>query len=248
MQLLFFIKLKFPHIIIKNIYGDFMEFFYIVILSVVSLAVLFIITKVIGFRQISEMSFFDYVIGITIGSIAAEMSTNIDLEWWKGITAMAVYGIIGVILSLLSQKSIAARKIISGKPIILIEKGKISKKNMKKARIELDDLLSSARGNGYFNLSDIDYAIMETTGKISFQPVGQKRNLNPKDFNFAPQNEGLYINIIMDGNIIEDNLSVAGITKKELGNMLKARGEKVEDIILGTIDSNKQLSIFKKNS
>lgn len=225
-----------------------MEFLYIVILSVVSLAVLFIITKVIGFRQISEMSFFDYVIGITIGSIAAEMSTNIDLEWWKGITAMAVYGIIGVILSLLSQKSLAARKIISGKPIILIEKGKISKKNMKKARIELDDLLSSARGNGYFNLSDIDYAIMETTGKISFQPVGQKRNLNPKDFNFAPQNEGIYINIIMDGNIIEDNLSVAGITKKELGNMLKARGERVEDIILGTIDSNKQLSIFQKNS
>ena len=225
-----------------------MEFLYIVILSIVSLAVLFIITKVIGFRQISEMSFFDYVIGITIGSIAAEMSTNIDLEWWKGITAMAVYGIIGVILSLLSQKSLTARKIISGKPIILIEKGKISKKNMKKARIELDDLLSSARGNGYFNLSDIDYAIMETTGKISFQPVGQKRNLNPKDFNFAPQNEGLYINIIMDGNIIDDNLSVAGITKKELGNMLKARGERVEDIILGTIDSNKQLSIFQKNS
>lgn len=225
-----------------------MEFLYIIILSVVSLVVLFIITKVIGFRQISEMSFFDYVIGITIGSIAAEMSTNLDLEWWKGITAMAVYGIIGVILSLLSQKSIAARKIISGKPIILIEKGKISKKNMKKARIELDDLLSSARGNGYFNLSDIDYAIMETTGKISFQPVGQKRNLNPKDFNFAPQNEGIYINIIMDGNIIEDNLSVAGITKKELGNMLKARGEKIENIILGTIDSNKQLSIFKKNS
>lgn len=225
-----------------------MEFLYIIILSVVSLAVLFIITKVIGFRQISEMSFFDYVIGITIGSIAAEMSTNIDLEWWKGITAMAVYGIIGVILSLLSQKSLAARKIISGKPIILIEKGKIIKKNMKKARIELDDLLSSARGNGYFNLSDIDYAIMETTGKISFQPVGQKRNLNPKDFNFAPQNEGIYINIIMDGNIIEDNLSVAGITKKELGNMLKARGEKIEDIILGTIDSNKQLSIFKKSS
>lgn len=240
--------MKFRHIIIKNIYGGFMEFLYIVILSVVSLAVLFIITKVIGFRQISEMSFFDYVIGITIGSIAAEMSTNIDLEWWKGITAMAVYGIIGVILSLLSQKSLAARKIISGTPIILIEKGKISKKNMKKARIELDDLLSSARGNGYFNLSDIDYAIMETTGKISFQPVGQKRNLNPKDFNFAPQNEGIYINIIMDGNIIEDNLSVAGITKKELGNMLKARGERVEDIILGTIDSNKQLSIFHKNS
>ena len=143
-----------------------MEFLYIVILSIVSLAVLFIITKVIGFRQISEMSFFDYVIGITIGSIAAEMSTNIDLEWWKGITAMAVYGIIGVILSLLSQKSLAARKIISGKPIILIEKGKIIKKNMKKARIELDDLLSSARGNGYFNPVSYTHLTLPTTRRV----------------------------------------------------------------------------------
>lgn len=230
----------------QNITGDFMDFAYIIILSFVSLAVLFIITKIMGFRQISEMSFFDYVIGITIGSIAAEMATNIDLEWWKGILAMVVYGIVGVLLSVIAQKSIKARKFISGKPIILIERGKISKEGMRKARIELDDLLTSARVNGYFNLSDIDYAIMETTGKISFQPVAQKRELNPKDFNFAPEREGLYINVIMDGHIIEDNLSVAGITKKELDNMLKGKGDKLEDIFLGTIDINKQLTTYLK--
>ncbi|MDE6862935.1 MAG: DUF421 domain-containing protein [Eubacterium sp.] len=223
-----------------------MDFAYIIILSFVSLAVLFIITKIMGFRQISEMSFFDYVIGITIGSIAAEMATNIDLEWWKGILAMVVYGVVGVLLSVLAQKSVKARKFISGKPIIIIERGKISKEGMRKARVELDDLLTSARVNGYFNLSDIDYAIMETTGKISFQPVAQKRQLNPKDFNFAPEREGLYINVIMDGHIIDDNLSVAGVTKKELDNMLKAKGDKLENIFLGTVDINKQLTTYLK--
>lgn len=230
----------------QNITGDFMDFAYIIILSFVSLAVLFIITKIMGFRQISEMSFFDYVIGITIGSIAAEMATNIDLEWWKGILAMVVYGVVGVLLSVITQKSIKARKFISGKPIIIIERGKISKEGMRKARIEIDDLLTSARVNGYFNLSDIDYAIMETTGKISFQPVAQKRELNPKDFNFAPEREGLYINVIMDGYVIADNLSVAGVTKKELENMLKAKGDKLENIFLGTIDINKQLTTYLK--
>ncbi len=153
-----------------------MDFAYIIILSFVSLAVLFIITKIMGFRQISEMSFFDYVIGITIGSIAAEMATNIDLEWWKGILAMVVYGVVGVLISVLAQK----------------------------------------------------------------------RQLNPKDFNFAPEREGLYINVIMDGHIIDDNLSVAGVTKRELDNMLKAKGDKLENIFLGTIDINKQLTTYLK--
>lgn len=221
-----------------------MEFVYIIVLSLVSLAVLFVITKIIGFRQISEMSFFDYVVGITIGSVAAEMSTNIDLEWWKGITAMIVYGTVGVLLSIITQKSLRARKIISGKPIILMENGKIIRKNLKKARIEVDDLLSSARGNGYFNLSDIDFAIMETTGKISFQPTAKKRQLNPKDFNFAPEKEGLYINVIMDGRVIEDNLDAAGITRRELDIMLKSKGDRLENIMLGTIDLKKQLTTF----
>lgn len=111
-----------------------MEFFQIIILSFVAMAVLFLLTKLMGFRQISEMSFFDYVIGITIGSIAAEMSTNIDLEWWKGITAMAVWAVIGVLLSVITQKSIKARHFISGEAIIIMQKGKIIKKNMKKSK------------------------------------------------------------------------------------------------------------------
>ncbi len=223
-----------------------MEFLYILILSFVSIAVLFVLTKLSGSRQISEMSFFDYIVGISIGSIAAEMATNIDLEWWKGITAMTFYALTGIVLSYISQKSLKARKFISGQPIILIEKGKILRKNLNKAKIEINDLLTSARSNGYFNLADIEYAIMETTGKISFMPVALKRQLTPKDFNFAPMADGLYINVIIDGRIMEKDLKNADMTKKELKEQLKDRGKKAEDILLATVDNKKQLTIFEK--
>lgn len=223
-----------------------MELLYIFILSLVSITVLFIITKLMGSRQISEMSFFDYIVGISIGSIAAEMATNIDLEWWKGVLAMAIYGAVGIILSFVSQKSINARKFISGSPIVLIDKGKISKQSLKKAKIEIDDLLTSARGNGYFNISDIEYAIMETTGKISFLPTAQKRQLNPTDFNLSPQYEGLCINVIIDGRIIKDDLKYANITLAQLEGELKKQKVSQDEVLLATVDTNKKITIFKK--
>lgn len=223
-----------------------MEFLYITILSLVSITVLFIITKLMGYRQISEMSFFDYVVGISIGSIAAEMATNIDIEWWKGVTAMIIYGVIGIFLSVITQKSIKARRFISGTPIILIEKGKINKESLKKARIEIDDLLTSARGNGYFNIGDIDYAIMETTGKISFLPVALKRQLTPQDFNFAPEREGLYVNVIIDGKIMDEDLKYAKMTMPQLEAELKKQNKKAEDVLLATVDIKKQLTIYPK--
>lgn len=223
-----------------------MEFVYVIVLSLGSILVLFVLTKIMGYRQISEMSFFDYIIGISIGSIAAEMATNVDLEWWKGVLAMTIYGGVGFLLSLVTQKSIRARKFISGQPIVLMENGKIIKKNLNKARVEINDLLTSARGNGYFNLADIDFAIMETTGKISFAPVSGKRQLNPQDFNFTPQKEGLYINVIVDGKIMEEDLKKSGITLNELKRQLKSQGKKPQDIILATVDINKSLTIFEK--
>lgn len=223
-----------------------MEFLQIVLLAVVSFIVLFIIAKVLGYRQISELSFFDYIVGITIGSIAAEISTNIDIEWWKGITAMVIYAAFDVVLGLLSQKSISARKVIDGTPIIIINKGKISKQGLKKAKIEVDDLLTAARVAGYFNIADIDYAIMEITGKISFLPVPMQRPLNPKDFNFAPERTGLCVNVILDGELMQDNLPKANLTEQKLREILNQREVKQEDILLATIDEAGSVEIFKK--
>jgi len=223
-----------------------MEIVNIIILSVTSFLVLFLLSKLMGFRAIAELSFFDYVVGITIGSVAAEMCTNLDIEWWKGVTAMAVYTLLDVLFIVLSQKSIKARRIISGLPIILIDNGKIIKQNVKKARIELDDLISFARLAGYFNLSDIQFAIMETSGKVSFMPVPQQRPLNPTDFNFTPEKESLQVNVIMDGKVMESNLAQAGITKKELVRKVHKRNKEIKDIFLATMDANKVLTIFDK--
>lgn len=223
-----------------------MEFLNLVILSLVSFFVLFILSRLMGCRAISELSFFDYVIGISIGSIAAEMATNIDMDWWHGVTAMVIYALLDIILIVLSQKSFAARRFISGTPIVLISKGKINKANLKKARIELNDLLTSARVAGYFNVSDIDYAIMETTGQISFIPVPLKRPLNPADFNFAPESDGIPVNVIMDGKIMKKDLSLAGITEKDLLRRIQRKNKKLKNILLAQIDSNGVLTICDK--
>ena len=146
-----------------------MDFVKIIILSAVSFLVLFALSKFMGSRQISQLSFFDYVIGISIGSIAAEMATNIDLALWKGVLAMIIYAALDVLFELLSRKSIKARKFINGTPIILINNSKISKSALKKAKIELDDLITAARSAGYFDLSQIQTAIIEENGKISFR-------------------------------------------------------------------------------
>lgn len=214
--------------------------------SAFSLVVLFLLAKLVGVRQISEMSFFDYVVGITIGSIAAEMATDLDKGWARPVLAMVIYGVSAYLISVLSRKSIKARRFISGTPIILINKGKIDKKSLAKARMELNDLLAQARVAGYFNLADIDYALLETTGSISFLPVPNKRPLNPKDFNFSPIREGLYVNVIIDGIIMKEDLKYAGIDEKELKKMLQSRGKQQEEILLATIDFNKQLTIYEK--
>lgn len=151
-----------------------MNILYIVLLSAGSFFVLFILDKLMGNRQLSQMSFFDYVVGITIGSIAAEMATDLESDWYHAIIAMAVYAIIEIVLSFISRKSKKARKILNGEPILLINKGGIIAKNLQKARITREDLLSEARVQGYFDIKEIAYAIMEDSGNISFLPYGKQ--------------------------------------------------------------------------
>lgn len=223
-----------------------MDMLKVLILSVASFAVLFVLTKLMGYRQISEMSFFDYVVGITIGSVAAEMATNIDTQWWRGIIAMSVYALFEILLPWISRKSVRARSFISGKPVVLIKNGQIDKNALKKAHLDINDLLSSARGQGYFSLSDIDGAIMETSGKVSFLPTPQMRQLNPKDFNFSPMHTGLCTNLVLDGKIMYSNLKETGIDERKLNKILADRQVRLKDVLLLTVNEAGQTEIYKK--
>ena len=138
-----------------------MDLLKIVALSFGSVIFLFILTKLMGNKEMSQLSMFDYIIGITIGSIAAEMSTALENDFMQPVVAMAVDAIVSIIISILSYKSIKIRRIISGNSLILFDNNELYRNNLKKAKLDLNEFLMQCRTAGYFSLSDIQTAILE---------------------------------------------------------------------------------------
>ncbi len=222
-----------------------MEILKVVLTSVLSAVSLFVIAKVMGHKQMSQLDFFDYITGITIGSIAAELATELE-EPLKPLVAMVVYGVITVILTAITSKLPKMRKFINGTPTIIMNNGKIYRKNMKKAKLDLSEFMVMCRQEGYFNLADIQTAIFEYNGRLTVLPVSTKRPLNPEDMNLTPQPEYISTEVIMDGRILDDNLKRMGLDAKWLHKQIKAQGLKSEkEVFLGICDQNKQLSLYK---
>lgn len=223
-----------------------MQILYIIVLSAGSFLTLFLLNKLMGNRQMSQMSYFDYVVGITIGSIAAEMATNLDKSWYYGVIAMSVYAIIDVVLSFFARRSKKARELLNGKPIVLISKGKIFKSELKKAKININDLISQARNKGFFDISEIDCAIMEDNGSISFLPYPIYRPATPEDIHKNPVRTGLITNLVVDGVLQDDGIQQAGLTTQGVQDIIKNNKVPLSDILLLTIDEQQQTHIFKK--
>lgn len=225
------------------------DILYVIMLSAGSIVALFILTKLMGYRQLSEMSMFDYIIGITFGSIAAEMSIALDDDYKSPLVAMAVYAIFSLALSFISEKSYIGRKIIAGKPVILINNGEISEKNLRKAKIDMSELLVQCRVNGYFDISKIETAVLEGNGKISFLPKAAERPITPNDLGLKPKDEYMVANLIIDGNVMENNLKHSGKNEKWLNSQLSANGVKnVKDVLLATCDIDNNFTVYVKNS
>ena len=226
-----------------------MEILKIIVLSFSSFAVLFFLTKLMGNREMSQLSMFDYIISITIGSIAAEMATALEDDFTQPLIAMLVYAIGAILVSFLSLHSIKARRFVSGTSCILYDNGKIYSKNLKKSKMDLNEFLMQCRTNGYFNLSDIQTAILESNGKLSFIPNSLKRPATPEDLNLNPKQNFLVTNVIIDGKVIEENLKNTGNNLKWLQiNLEKQNADKIEDILLATCDKDNNLSIYTKMS
>ena len=226
-----------------------MEILHVFLVSLGSFIALFLLTKLMGDRQMSQLSMFDYIIGITIGSIAAEMATSLEDDFMKPLVAMVVYALLSIILAVVSNKSIKFRKVVEGEPIILFDNGKIYRNNFKKAKLDLNEFLTQCRSSGYFDLNHIQTAILETNGKISFLPKALQRPATPADFSLSPCQEKLVTNVIMDGNILYENLHATGNDESWLNKQLDAQGvSKIPEIFLATCDCNNKLSIYIKIS
>ena len=200
------------------------DFLNICFRTILVLIILFFITKMMGKKQISELNFFDYVVGITIGSIAADISLDIEKNMIAGIAALFIYGFISYIISFVSIKSILARRFIIGVPTVLVEKGKIIESGLKKSKIDVNDLLMEARENGYFNLDEIDYALMEVNGNISFLPKEKEKPVTKKDMKIKCNNEGLTVNAIIDSKYMANNMKAINKDKEWLDHELKVNG------------------------
>ena len=201
-----------------------MDVFSVTIRTITILIVLFIFAKLMGKKQVSQMNLFDYIIGITMGSVVADISLDINKSFISGTVSLAIYCFADILIAVLTNKSISFRRLINGVPTILIENNKIIESGLKKSKIDVNDLLSSARSMGYFNLEEIDYAIMETNGKISFLPKTNDMPLTKKDYNLNMKNEGLTTNLIIDEILLENNLKNINKTKKWLNHELKVKG------------------------
>ena len=221
-----------------------MEIAKVMLTSLLSAAVLFLIAKILGHKQVAQLDFFDYITGITIGSIAAELATELE-EPMKPMVAMMVYGAIGFALSILSGKFPRTRKYINGTPTIIMDNGKLYRKNMKKAKLELSEFMMMCRQLGYFNLNDIQTAVFEYNGRLSILPVSDKRPMNPADMNLSPAPEWICVEVIMDGRILDENLHRMGVNDKWLTKQLGEQGFKsAKEVYLGLCDHNHQVTLF----
>ncbi len=222
-----------------------MEAAKVILTSVSSAVALFIIAKVMGHKQMSQLDFFDYITGITIGSIAAELATELEKPW-KPLISMLVYGAITIILTLTTSKFPRMRKFINGTPTIVLNNGKLYRENMKKAKLDLSEFMVMCRQEGFFNLNDIQTAIFEYNGRLTVLPKATKRPINPTDMNLVPPSEKICTEVIMDGRVLDGNLKRMGLDIKWLQKELEVQGYKTpKQIFLGVCDDNNQLTLFE---
>ncbi len=224
-----------------------MRFLVLCLTSLGSFGALFLIAKLIGHKQIAQLDFFDYITGITVGSIAAEMATELE-EPWKPLVAMLLYGGVTVLLSILSNRLPRARKYLNGTPTILMDRGKLYRENLKKAKLDLSEFMVMCRQQGYFDLTSIQTAVFEYNGKLTILPVSSQRPATPNDMNLSPKQEQLFTELIMDGRILEDNLKRMGLNLTWLEKQLKERRiNSAKDVFLAVCDPDLNLVLFEQN-
>ena len=225
-----------------------MNFLEVVYRTFLSALTLFLLAKAMGRKQIGELNTFDYIIGITIGSIASEMTVNSDVSLINCIVAMAVLSLIGILISYGTTKSMFLRRFFTGCPIILIENGKIIEKGLNKARFDINDLLQECRINGYFDISEIAYAVMEANGRISFLLKSKYTPVTLSDMKIKVSKKGLCVNLIIDGNIMMEHLKNINKDSAWLLTRLENMGySDYSNILLASCDTKEQITVYLKS-
>ncbi len=224
-----------------------MEILKICLTSALSIFELFFLTEIMGKRQVSQLSLFDYINGITIGSIAADMAFSPLNEFWKPAVAIVIYGVFAIVCSVLSNKFIGFRRFFVGKALVLMDNGTIYRENLKKTKLDLNEFLTQCRIGGYFNIDNLQTVIMEPNGRLSFLPKSEIRPVNPQDMGMQPKKETAPTVVVSDGEILRDNLGSCGKDESWLRKKLKnGNFPPVGKIFLALLNDDR-LSVYERD-
>ncbi|WP_130055424.1 DUF421 domain-containing protein [Bacillus thuringiensis] len=219
------------------------EWTLVILRSVFILIILFAITKWLGKRQISQLSFFEYIAGMTIGDIAAQVSTGLDSKFFHGVFAILIFAVVPFLTGILSLKNKTARDFFEGKSTVLIKDGKILEDNLKKEKYTSDELLELLRGKSAFSVAEVEFAVLEPSGELNVLLKKDSQPLTAKDIGLKVPNEKEPQTVIMDGNVLDEPLSASGHNRTWLHSELEKLGVVIENVFLGQVDSYGQLTI-----
>lgn len=213
-----------------------------IILYIVVLAVM----RLMGKREIGQLQPFELAISIMIADLASVPMSELGIPLTNGIVPILALLVIYMVISVLNMKSVNFRKIMSGKPAILIYRGKIDEKALKKESITINELQERLRVDNIFNLGDVEYAILETNGELTVIQKPEKRSLTPQDLNITPDYEGIPYDLVVEGKIMHDNLKAIGKNEIWLEKQLKKFDARIEDTLVATIDGKGNFFCQKK--
>ncbi|WP_431030007.1 DUF421 domain-containing protein [Lysinibacillus sp. LZ02] len=219
----------------------------VIIETVITFFVLLAFTRLLGKKQLSHLTFFNYITGITIGSIAANMVIMDTSTYTKELTSLVIWCALATFISYISLKSGKVRTILDGQPTIVIKKGEIDRKALSATKINLDDLTMMIRQHQIFSITEIDYAILEPNGSLSILKKPEFQETQKSDLNISPSPPPFIpIEVITDGKLLERNLLETGMSKAWLQEQLtKADVQSIEEVFYAEIQSNGQLFIQK---
>ena len=214
--------------------------------SIVLYIIVLIVMRLMGKREIGQLQPFELAISIMIADLASIPMTDTGVPIFNGIIPILGLLIMHLIISVINLKSSKAREIICGKPSILIYRGKINEKNLKKERFTINELEERLRGNNVINLGDVEYAILETSGQVTVIQKPNKRNTIPEDFNITPEYEGIPYDLVIDGEVMVKNLEAIGKSYNWLKKQVEKFDIKPEEALVVTIDGKGQIFCQKK--
>lgn len=218
----------------------------ILVRTIILYILVLIVMRFMGKREIGQLQPFELAISIMIADLATIPMAELGIPITNGIIPILGLLLMHLIISILNMKSIRFRQIICGKPSILIYRGKIDEKVLKKERFTINELEERLRGVNIINLGDVEYAILETSGQITVIPKPNKRTVTPEDLELNTEYEGIPYDLVIDGEIMRQNLQKIGKDEKWLKNQLEKFNLKSEEALVVTFDGKQNIFCQKK--